>query len=165
MHAAMYDDHRDYIKNNSAKLGSHEAEKQRQSTGVAEQNDTQGDYDANPEELEQLGCIYFVQAEDGIRDGTVTGVQTCALPISVRSPMVTAFSSAPATQRCSPAHGENTSMNCKVRAKSNVGAAGRNPDFSMGGSSWVRSQERRVGDECRSRSSTERYLQWTFGDL
>src|SRR5689334_24960799 len=25
----------------------------------------------------------FVQAEDGIRDGTVTGVQTCALPISV----------------------------------------------------------------------------------
>src|SRR5689334_24383368 len=32
-------------------------------------------------------CIYsiyfffFFQAEDGIRDGTVTGVQTCALPI------------------------------------------------------------------------------------
>src|SRR6516164_11090054 len=24
----------------------------------------------------------FFQAEDGIRDGTVTGVQTCALPIS-----------------------------------------------------------------------------------
>src|SRR5438309_8623399 len=24
---------------------------------------------------------YFFQAEDGIRDGTVTGVQTCALPI------------------------------------------------------------------------------------
>src|SRR6266481_7337982 len=30
------------------------------------------------------GCVYFFffQAEDGIRDGTVTGVQTCALPIS-----------------------------------------------------------------------------------
>src|SRR5438309_7253259 len=27
-------------------------------------------------------CIFFFQAEDGIRDGTVTGVQTCALPIS-----------------------------------------------------------------------------------
>src|SRR6516164_4427423 len=26
-------------------------------------------------------CFFF-QAEDGIRDGTVTGVQTCALPIS-----------------------------------------------------------------------------------
>src|SRR6267143_2494888 len=28
--------------------------------------------------------IFFFQAEDGIRDGTVTGVQTCALPISTR---------------------------------------------------------------------------------
>src|SRR5690625_5997273 len=26
--------------------------------------------------------LYFFQAEDGIRDGHVTGVQTCALPIS-----------------------------------------------------------------------------------
>src|SRR6266568_7796339 len=26
--------------------------------------------------------IFVFQAEDGIRDGTVTGVQTCALPIS-----------------------------------------------------------------------------------
>src|SRR6266568_7640729 len=26
-------------------------------------------------------AIFFFQAEDGIRDGTVTGVQTCALPI------------------------------------------------------------------------------------
>src|SRR5689334_23742206 len=31
-------------------------------------------------------CVlfFFFQAEDGIRDGTVTGVQTCALPISLR---------------------------------------------------------------------------------
>src|SRR5699024_11941846 len=28
-------------------------------------------------------CIFFFQAEDGIRDRNVTGVQTCALPISV----------------------------------------------------------------------------------
>src|SRR6266516_7176590 len=26
-------------------------------------------------------CVFFFQAEDGIRDRTVTGVQTCALPI------------------------------------------------------------------------------------
>src|SRR6267143_1057160 len=30
-----------------------------------------------------LLCFFFFQAEDGIRDGTVTGVQTCALPISL----------------------------------------------------------------------------------
>src|SRR3989442_9007821 len=28
-----------------------------------------------------LGCLFFFQAEDGIRDADVTGVQTCALPI------------------------------------------------------------------------------------
>src|SRR5579884_4408784 len=27
--------------------------------------------------------FFFLQAEDGIRDGHVTGVQTCALPISL----------------------------------------------------------------------------------
>src|SRR5260370_9494824 len=27
-------------------------------------------------------CFFFFQAEDGIRDSSVTGVQTCALPIS-----------------------------------------------------------------------------------
>src|SRR5215213_1844673 len=27
-------------------------------------------------------CFFFFQAEDGIRDWSVTGVQTCALPIS-----------------------------------------------------------------------------------
>src|SRR3989442_8224688 len=28
-------------------------------------------------------CFFFFQAEDGIRDADVTGVQTCALPISI----------------------------------------------------------------------------------
>src|SRR6267143_4123506 len=28
-----------------------------------------------------VSFFFFFQAEDGIRDGTVTGVQTCALPI------------------------------------------------------------------------------------
>src|SRR5713226_6982253 len=30
-----------------------------------------------------LSVFFFFQAEDGIRDGRVTGVQTCALPISL----------------------------------------------------------------------------------
>src|SRR5882762_10628148 len=30
--------------------------------------------------------FFFFQAEDGIRDSSVTGVQTCALPISPRGP-------------------------------------------------------------------------------
>src|SRR5437868_10454208 len=29
-----------------------------------------------------VGPVFFFQAEDGIRDRNVTGVQTCALPIS-----------------------------------------------------------------------------------
>src|SRR2546430_12563346 len=33
----------------------------------------------------ELHCRVFFQAEDGIRDLTVTGVQTCALPISCSS--------------------------------------------------------------------------------
>src|SRR5207245_8238339 len=31
-----------------------------------------------------VNTIFFFQAEDGIRDATVTGVQTCALPIWLR---------------------------------------------------------------------------------
>src|SRR5207245_7873159 len=33
-----------------------------------------------------LVCFFFFQAEDGIRDATVTGVQTCALPICTSTP-------------------------------------------------------------------------------
>src|SRR3989442_6348368 len=33
--------------------------------------------------------FFFFQAEDGIRDADVTGVQTCALPISRSSPRIT----------------------------------------------------------------------------
>src|SRR2546427_11382456 len=33
--------------------------------------------------MRELRFFFFFQAEDGIRDLTVTGVQTCALPISV----------------------------------------------------------------------------------
>src|SRR5215813_8039252 len=37
-----------------------------------------------------IGFFFFFQAEDGIRDADVTGVQTCALPISRADIFVTA---------------------------------------------------------------------------
>src|SRR5207249_9178588 len=37
----------------------------------------------------RLKCVFFFQAEDGIRDRNVTGVQTCALPISNSTEMQT----------------------------------------------------------------------------
>src|SRR5207248_6633897 len=66
---------------------------------------------------------FFFQAEDGIRDRTVTGVQTCALPISA----------APAPRRSSPAV-------CRTPPR----LALRGPSSSAN-----RSEERRVGKECR----------------
>ena len=36
-------------------------------------------------EMGTCGGVFFFQAEDGIRDSPVTGVQTCALPISFDS--------------------------------------------------------------------------------
>src|SRR5438105_12301460 len=33
--------------------------------------------------IQRLADVFFFQAEDGIRDPLVTGVQTCALPISL----------------------------------------------------------------------------------
>src|SRR5437667_7356742 len=45
-----------------------------------------------------LFFFFFFQAEDGIRDRDVTGVQTCALPISARAPV---WPSRSATTWCS----------------------------------------------------------------
>src|SRR5439155_6451526 len=69
--------------------------------------------------------VVFFQAEDGIRDGHVTGVQTCALPIwpprmSVRAPEL-------------PLYGTCTMSTPAIALKSSP-----------------RSEERRVGKECRS---------------
>src|SRR2546425_9427924 len=41
-------------------------------------------YTVERDELTLAVLIFFWQAEDGIRDKLVTGVQTCALPISAR---------------------------------------------------------------------------------
>src|SRR5258708_15094803 len=42
-----------------------------------------------------LSLFFFFQAEDGIRDDLVTGVQTCALPISAFAPAMSPAMSAP----------------------------------------------------------------------
>src|SRR5690348_18015376 len=56
-----------------------------------------------------LFFFFFFQAEDGIRDGRVTGVQTCALPIS-RSPP-----SARRRRRCTtrPRRAETSTPSCR----------------------------------------------------
>src|SRR5437868_9056864 len=50
---------------------------------------------------------FFLQAEDGIRDRNVTGVQTCALPISA--------SSATAVARCSMVRSPKRDLSCQSR--------------------------------------------------
>src|SRR3712207_7849500 len=80
-------------------------------------------------------CFFF-QAEDGIRDIGVTGVQTCALPISYTKrvqPRVT-FRSGSTEPIQSVAL-----LLCGDRREASTGSA--------------RSEERRVGKECRSRWS------------
>ena len=56
--------------------------------------------------------FFFFQAEDGIRDADVTGVQTCALPISP----VPSFFPAPEKRKPSPALlGEREAFPCPAR--------------------------------------------------
>src|SRR2546430_6136307 len=52
-------------------------------SGVVRTDGQAADLAAHPglRPLLECGVLCFVQAEDGIRDLTVTGVQTCALPI------------------------------------------------------------------------------------
>src|SRR2546430_4304653 len=45
--------------------------------------------------VRRVGFVFFFQAEDGIRDLTVTGVQTCALPISCSASSGVAISTNP----------------------------------------------------------------------
>src|SRR2546422_304906 len=46
--------------------------------------------------------FFFFQAEDGIRDVAVTGVQTCALPISLRRRAIRPVGPAPPPRRAGP---------------------------------------------------------------
>src|SRR5690606_41205087 len=73
--------------------------------------------------------FFFFQAEDGIRDFHVTGVQTCALPISIES-----------LEKALPG---------VVSPSSRVAARRKKPPRAV--TRPARSEERRVGKECRSR--------------
>src|SRR5207237_6465971 len=80
----------------------------------------------------EVTSFFFFQAEDGIRDSSVTGVQTCALPIYAFRYSRIASSKRP----------------CCVRT---IARLWRNSAFSgLIATAWRRSEERRVGKECRS---------------
>src|SRR5256886_9755465 len=93
--------------------------------------------------------FFFFQAEDGIRDLTVTGVQTCALPI---------FASLPDSRKRMTFE---TFGRMKSRAPASswlplwVAVMKAAPYFLVSAkkASGLRSEERRVGKECRSRWS------------
>src|SRR5206468_6753114 len=94
--------------------------------------------------------FFFFQAEDGIRDLIVTGVQTCALPISadVDAPSLQAHAVA-AIQGLNGTDLKGRSINVsRAHPRSEGGSRGNPPR------GW-RSEERRVGKECRSRWSQE----------
>src|SRR5256885_7585873 len=91
-----------------------------------------------------LFFFFFFQAEDGIRDYKVTGVQTCALPISWGDAVADL-----------PEWAQGLSV--IVLGIIGGGAGGLLGWIFGGGRSWTydayRSEERRVGKECRSRWS------------
>src|SRR2546430_7979763 len=91
-----------------------------------------------------LSCFcFFFQAEDGIRDLTVTGVQTCALPI-----LKSSFNL--------PSTPKRTRRRARLRSYALLGEVfAPNPNVTREAKTAqkVRSEERRVGKECRSRWS------------
>src|SRR5256885_4697982 len=92
--------------------------------------------------------FFFFQAEDGIRDYKVTGVQTCALPIW-RLVALLAGSAMLLTLAVLPAPGTARADAGNPILGTIHGSLQPNPD----GTVTVRSEERRVGKECRSRWS------------
>src|SRR2546425_7122311 len=86
--------------------------------------------------------FFFFQAEDGIRDKLVTGVQTCALPISCRMK----FRPPASLHDCD--NGSLPRAPYRDRISGEPVARTLHP---LDGT--VRSEERRVGKECRSRWS------------
>src|SRR5260370_18437113 len=97
--------------------------------------------------LRLLFFFFFFQAEDGIRDSSVTGVQTCALPISVLCPGKCDGRCAAVLQwsRVSPCC-------CGLTGTGNGQLSPCHLPFMLRLHA-DRSEERRVGKECRSRWS------------
>src|SRR2546422_7931042 len=93
--------------------------------------------------LELRRVLFCFQAEDGIRDVAVTGVQTCALPICK---LVEPRNHGPRSPRPGAlASGEEHPLGDDApRAVLLIGVSKRHTG---------RSEERRVGKECRSRWS------------
>src|SRR5437667_3179531 len=106
-----------------------------------------------------VSILFFFQAEDGIRDRDVTGVQTCALPIFA-APAVSAGMSKRAPQPASAASTIKAGADAiavSATARPHPGPPPRRPGregpaLARGWGS-ARSEERRVGKECRSRWS------------
>src|SRR3712207_7923606 len=88
--------------------------------------------------------FFFFQAEDGIRDIGVTGVQTCALPICPRARARRA--AYPMAE--GPPESESRLEERRLRAILESAT-----DYAIITTDLERSEERRVGKECRSRWS------------
>src|SRR3989442_10300516 len=88
---------------------------------------------------------FFFQAEDGIRDADVTGVQTCALPISIRLTALRRIGTDDFKRLTNVVDGNQVHDAAPVPWHDLERAAGKH--FQR------RSEERRVGKECRSRWS------------
>src|SRR5205807_7969717 len=98
--------------------------------------------------------FFFFQAEDGIRDYKVTGVQRCALPISYAAIMPAPRSSRfPGRRRYTWYINRNGTSYGVRRVRESSKAS--HPWRPVGGPTRSRSEERRVGKECRSRGSPE----------
>src|SRR5688572_30860978 len=95
--------------------------------------------------------FFFFQAEDGIRDLTVTGVQTCALPIFRGQERLDRVDQQELIL-CAPTAFKET-LAASQAASIMARATGGIPlPVADGGD---RSEERRVGKECRSRWSPD----------
>src|SRR2546423_4576319 len=90
--------------------------------------------------------FFFFQAEDGIRDKLVTGVQTCALPILRIQPVRTGTVLWPMRQATARMRIVRKSAICAPYLISF-------PLILISPTQNLRSEERRVGKECRSRWS------------
>src|SRR5207245_6819764 len=100
------------------------------------------------------------QAEDGIRDATVTGVQTCALPISL-PPIALPSSSMfmiPASMELEPQYTTSFGRFEGLRLTYTNGLPALTTALVMGPVAAVstRSEERRVGKECKSADNRQR---------
>src|SRR2546429_5050367 len=92
--------------------------------------------------------VFFFQAEDGIRDVAVTGVQTCALPIyALREQSKTLADRGQALRET------GGKMLAPVRAVSQAFMTDDQAAAQLRATMAGRSEERRVGRECRSRWS------------